>query len=112
MVYDEKNDRLTRHEGVKIGEEIYIVRGESKNIVRSASNPKDCTLSINGIFFSDKNGQPFSIILNTMTLQDRYDVTIFYRDSLVASSGTIGDWLDAASLPEFLGEELPERAQK
>lgn len=112
LVYDEKNDRLTRHEGVKIGEEIYIVRGESKNIIRSASNPKDCTLSINGMFFSDKNGQPFSIVLNTINLQDQYDITLFYRDSLIASSGTLGDWLDAASLPEFLGEEMPERAQK
>lgn len=110
LVYEK--DRMTRHEGVKIGEEIYIVRGESENIVRSISNPKDCTLTINGIFFEDRNGDPFSLMLNTMTLQDRYDLTIYFRDSLIASSGTIGDWLDAAHLPTFLGEELPERAQK
>lgn len=47
-----------------------------------------------------------------MDLQDRYDLTIYYRDSLVASSGTVGDWLDAASLPDFLGDEPVERAQK
>lgn len=47
-----------------------------------------------------------------MDLQDRYDLTIYYRDSLIASSGTIGDFLDAAHLPEFLGEEMPERVQK
>lgn len=105
-------DKLVRHEGVKIGEEIYIVRGESETIVRSVSNPKDCTLSINGIFFADKNGFPFSLIVNTMDLQDRYDLTIFYRDSLVASSGTVGDWIDVAHLPTFLGEELPERLEK
>ena len=110
--YDKEKDRLTRHEGVKIGPEIYIVRGESENIVRSVSNPNDCSLSINGIFFSDKNGDPFSILLSTMDLQDRYDLTIYYRDSLIASSGTIGDFLDAAHLPEFLGEEMPERVQK
>lgn len=107
-----ENGKLTRHEGVKIDNDIYIVRGESKYITRSASNPKDCSLSINGLFFSDKNGDPFSIVLNTMTLQDKYDLTIYYRDSLVASSGTVGDWLDAASLPAFLGNELQERAQK
>lgn len=105
-------DKLVRHEGIKIGEEIYIVRGESETIVRSVSNPKDCTLSINGIFFADKNGFPFSLVVNTMDLQDRYDLTIFYRDSLVASSGTVGDWIDVAHLPTFLGEELPERLEK
>ena len=110
--YDEKEDKLVRHEGVKIGDEIYIPRGESEYIVRSATNPKECTLSINGLFFSDKNGDPFSIVLNTMDLQDKYDLTIYYRDSLIASSGSLGDWLDAAHLPTFLGEEMPERAQK
>lgn len=105
-------DKLVRHEGVRIGEEIYIVKGESENIVRSASNPKDCSLTINGIFFSDKNGDPFSIVLHTMDLQDRYDLTIYYRDSLVASGGTLGDWVDVSHLPTFLGEELPERLQK
>ena len=103
---------MVRHEGVKIGDEIYIPRGVSEYIVRSATNPKDCTLSVNGLFFSDKNGDPFSIVLNTMDLQDKYDLTIYYRDSLIASSGSLGDWLDAAHLPTFLGEEMPERAQK
>lgn len=107
-----EKDKLVRHEGVKIGEEIYIVRGESENIVRSVSNPKDCTLSINGIFFADKNGAPFSLIVNTMDLQDRYDLVVYYRDSLIANSGTIGDWVDVNHLPTFLGEELPERLQK
>jgi len=107
-----EDDKLVRHEGIRIGEEIYITRGESENIVRSVSNPKDCSLSINGIFFSDKNGDPFSIVLHTMDLQDRYDLTIYYRDSLVATGGTLGDWIDVAHLPTFLGEELPERLQK
>lgn len=107
-----EKDKLVRHEGIKIGEEVYIVRGESNNVVRSVSNPKDCTLSINGIFFADKNGSPFSLIVNTMDLQDKYDLTIYYRDSLIANSGTVGDWVDVNHLPTFLGEELPERLQK
>lgn len=107
-----EKDKLTRHEGVKIGENIYITRGESENIVRSISNPKECSLTINGIFFNDKNGNPFSIVLNTMSLQDQYDLTLYYRDSLIASSGTVGDWVDVNHLPTFLGEELPERLQK
>ena len=107
-----ENGKLTRHEGVKISDEIYIVRGESEYITRSVSNPKDCVLSINGIFFADKNGAPFSLIKNTMDLQDKQDLTIYYRDSLIASTGTIGDWVDVTHLPTFLGEELPERLQK
>ena len=82
---------MTRHEGVKIGEEVYITRGENKNAPRTVSNPKEVTLSVNGLFFSDKNGQPFSIMLSTSDLQDRYDVLIYYRDNLIATSGTTGD---------------------
>lgn len=112
LEWDDKKDRLTRHEGVRIGEEIYITRGESKYISRSASNPKDCSLSINGMFFSDKNGNPFSIMLNTMDLQDKYDLLLYYRDNLIATSGTVGDWVDAAHLPSFLGADMTERVQK
>jgi hypothetical protein len=81
---------MVKHEGVKIGEEIYICRGDV-DVIRSMSNPKECTLSVNGMFFSDKNGQPFSLIVNTMAMQDKYDILQFYRDNLIASSGTIGD---------------------
>ena len=104
-------NKMVKHEGVKIGEEIYICRGEV-DVIRSASNPKECTLSINGMFFSDKNGQPFSLIVNTMAMQDKYDILQFYRDNLIASSGTIGDWIDLAHVPAVLGVELPERLQK
>ena len=107
-----EDDKLTRHEGIKIGGEVYITRGENKDVPRSASNPKECTLSVNGMFFSDKNGQPFSIMLSTSDLQDRYDLLLYYRDNLIATSGTIGDWIDVAHLPTFLGDNTPEILQK
>lgn len=106
-----KDNKMVKHEGVKIGEEIYVCRGEV-DVIRSMSNPKECTLSVNGMFFSDKNGQPFSLIVNTMAMQDKYDILQFYRDNLIASSGTIGDWIDLAHVPAVLGVELPERLQK
>ena len=112
MEWDKENERLTRHEGVKIGEEIYICRGESEYITRSISNPTDCTISVNGLFFSDRNGNPFSLVLSTASLQDQVDVLRYHMDSLLASSGTVGDWIDVASLPEFLGQETPERLLK
>ena len=34
------------------------------------------------------------------------------RDNLIASSGTVGDWLDLANLPTALGVTMPERIQK
>ena len=112
MEWDKENERLTRHEGVKIGEEIYICRGESEYITRSISDPADCTISVNGLFFSDRNGNPFSLVLSTARAQDQYDVLRYHMDSLLASSGTVGDWIDVASLPEFLGQETPERLLK
>ena len=69
-------------------------------------------MNINGLFFNDKNGQPFSLIASTMDLQDRYDLLIYCRDNLIASSGTIGDWIDLAALPSVLGAEMPERVMK
>lgn len=102
---------MTRHEGVQIGQEIFITRGESEFIVRSSENPNACGLSINGMFFLDKNGDPYSLILNTMDLQDKYDLLIYCRDNLIASAGTVGDWIDVAFMPEFLGNTMPERVQ-
>jgi hypothetical protein len=64
------------------------------------------------MFFLDKNGDPYSLIINTMDLQDKYDLLIFYRDNLIASSGTVGDWVDLPLIPAVLGEELADRLQK
>lgn len=109
---DKETKRLDRYEGVKIGETIYILRGKSENVVRSMDAPSKCRLSVNGLFFLDNNGDPFSLMINTMSLQDKYDLLLYYRDNLIASSGTVGDWLDIAHLPTSLGVTLPERIQK
>lgn len=42
----------------------------------------------------------------------KYDLLVFYRDNLIASSGTVGDWVDLAYVPQVLGVEFPERIQK
>lgn len=42
----------------------------------------------------------------------KYDLLIYCRDNLIASSGTVGDWVDTAFIPTFLGATLPERLQK
>lgn len=112
LEYNKEKKCLDRYEGVRIGESIYITRGKSEHVVRTADAPGKCGLSVNGLFFLDTNGEPFSLIINTMSLQDRHDLLIYYRDNLIANSGTVGDWLDLASLPAVLGEETPERIQQ
>lgn len=109
---DKDTNRLDRYEGVRIGETIYILRGKSDNVIRSLDAPSKCRLSINGLFFLDNNGDPFSLMINTMSLQDKYDLLLYSRDNLIASSGTVGDWLDIAHLPTSLGATMPERIQK
>lgn len=47
-----------------------------------------------------------------MDLQDKYDLLLYCRDNLIASSGTVGDWVDTAFIPTFLGDTLPERIQR
>lgn len=112
LEFDKKKNRSVLKEGVRIGGEVYIYRDEPEYYIRSKSDPRSCKLNLNGMFFNDKNGQPFSLIQATMSLQDKFDLLIYYRDNLIASSGTIGDWIDLASVPEFLGVEMPERLMK
>lgn len=111
LEWDKEKQKLVRHEGVKIGDKIYITRGVVDSI-RSASNPEQCTLSVNGMFFSDRNGEPFSLVLKTQNLQDKLDLLLYYRDNLIATSGTVGDWIDLAHVPHVLGVDLPERIEK
>ena len=101
-----------RYEGVRIGNSIYIPTGKSANIIRTQDAPRHCKLSIGGIYMMNRDNLPTSLVLQCCTLQDRYDVTIFLRDNLLANSGTIGDWLDVSMLPSFLGTDMTERIQK
>ena len=61
---------MNRYEGTRIGTNIYIPTGKSEDVIRTSDDPKKCTLSINGLFYSDRNGDPTSLILDTANLQD------------------------------------------
>lgn len=110
--WDNQKKRNVLHYGVKIGDSIYITPGESEYYVQSRSNPRNVSLNVNGMFFNDKNGQPFSLIMDTMDLQDKYDLLIYSRDNLIATSGTVGDWIDIAHIPVALGVDMPARIMK
>lgn len=101
-----------RHEVVRIGQNIYIIKDEEDmNVMRSVDNPTHCTLGINGLYYSNR-GKPYSLVLACAGLQDKYNILHFYRDNIIANSGTIGDWLDLPMLPKVLGNDITERLQK
>lgn len=102
---------MNRYEGTRIGESIYILTGKSEDVIRTKDNPNHCTLSLNGIYFINR-GEPYSLVEACMTLQDKYDITSFFRDNVIANSGTTGDWIDVSMLPTFLGKNMTERLEK
>lgn len=103
---------MDRYEGVRIGESIFIHSDIPQNVMRTKDNPSFCTLSTSGIYYSTRSAEAYSLVLACANLQDKYDVLHFYRDSLIANSGTSGDWLDLSMLPTVLGADVPERLQK
>lgn len=111
---DRDGDDFTEniYEGVRIGESIHILKGKSENVVRSKDNPSHCTLKLNGIYFINRNNEPYSLVAACSHLQDKYDLLTFFRDNVIANSGTMGDWLDLSMLPITLGEDLTERIEK
>ena len=108
----DKDFIMQRYKTIRIGDEIYILTGKDEEVIRSQSNPTQCALSVNGIYFLNRGTKPYSMVLSCAHLQDQYDLLIFYRDNLIANSGTVGDWIDLALLPEKLGVNLPERLMK
>lgn len=108
----DSNFIMQRYSAVRIGEGMYILRGKDEHALRTKDNPSYTCLSINGVYFLNRSNEPFSLMLSCMDIQDRYDLLIYYRDNLIASSGNIGDWIDLSLIPQSLGVKFPERIQK
>ena len=100
------------YQTVRIGQDICILRGKKEDVVRSQDEPSRCSLTVNGVYFDNRNDEPFSLVLACANQQDRYDMLIFYRDNLIANSGTSGDWIDESLIPTNLGVNWPERLKK
>lgn len=103
---------MHRYSGVKIGEDIYIVNGVDKNVVRSVDNKRYCSLSLNGLFMTTRKNAPFSLMLATADLQDTYNLLHFFRDNLISTSGSRGLWIDVSKIPTFLGDDPTDRLLK
>ena len=108
----DENYIMQRYSTIRIGESIFILIGKDKEVIRSKNNPNYCSLSINGVYFLNRSQQPYSLILKCASLQDKYDLLIYYRDTLIANSGTSGVIMDMSLLPTNLGVKWPERVQK
>lgn len=101
-----------RYKGTRIGEEIYADMGIDETAIRSNDNPYECFNSFNGVSYSDHNGKPYSLVLATKILQDKYNILHFQKDSVIAGSGVRGSHVDMASIPMWLGNSPEERLLK
>lgn len=101
-----------RYSTVRIGSEIFILKGKDENVIRTKDAPNKATLSVNGVWFNNRGAEPFSMVTKCMVLQDRYDLLHFYRDNLIAQSGSVGDFINIPTLPAILGDDLSERLMK
>ena len=107
-----KRYRQDRYRGVRIGDFIYVGLGKDDTVIRSMDEPFKANLSFNGLSYSERNARPFSLVLQTAALQDKYNLLHYFRDSLIANSGTKGSYYDVSTLPEFLGNSAVERLEK
>ena len=101
-----------RYSSVRIGTEIYILNGKDENVIRTKDAPEKATLSVNGVWFANRGDEPFSMVKACMVLQDKYNLLHFYRDKLIANSGSVGDFINLPTLPTILGDNLAERLLK
>ena len=49
----------------------YIINGKDENVIRSKDNPNYASLTVNGIYFTNRTSKPYSLMLACADLQDR-----------------------------------------
>ena len=108
----DKNFVMQRYSSVRIGGDIYIINGKDEHVIRSKDNPNYASLTINGVYFTNRTSKPYSLMLSCADLQDKYDLLIYYRDVLIANSGVKGQIMDFSLIPANLGVNWPERVKK
>lgn len=96
----------------RIGADIYILDADDVMMPRNIDNPNEARLSINGIWYTNGHGAPYSLMLATADLQDKYDLNLYKKDNAMALSGTKGAIVDISQLPTSLGSTPDERLIK
>ena len=105
----DKDFVMQRYSSIRIGGDIYIINGKDEHVIRSKDNPNYASLSVNGVYFTNRTNKPYSLMLACADLQDKYDLLIYYRDVLIANSGVKGQIIDFSLIPTNLGVNWPER---
>lgn len=108
----DKNFVMQRYSSVRIGGDIYIINGKDEHVIRSKGNPNYASLTVNGVYFTNRTSKPYSLMISCADLQDKYDLLIYYRDVLIANSGVKGQIIDFSLIPVNLGVNWPERIKK
>ena len=108
----DKNFTMQRYTSVRIGGDIYIINGKDETVIRSKDNPEYASLTVNGVYFTNRTSKPYSLMLACADLQDKYDLLIYYRDVLIANSGVKGQIMDFSLIPANLGVNWPERVKR
>lgn len=67
----DKDFVMQRYTSVRIGGDIYIINGKDDSVVRSKDNPSYTSLSVNGVYFTNRTSKPYSLMLACADLQDR-----------------------------------------
>ena len=101
-----------RYHVTRIHSDIYILDGEDEDMPRDIDDQNEARLSVNGIWYTNGHGAPYSLMLATADQQDNYDLLLYKKDNIAALAGTAGAIVDIAQLPEMLGEDMTERLMK
>jgi len=107
-----KRWRQDRYQSIRIGADIYVDMGKSTYIVRSKKDSDKCYLTFNGIQYSDRSGEPYSLCWKAKDVQDDFDILRYHRDNLIANSGVKGSNMNYEAIPEFLDPEPVARIMK
>lgn len=101
-----------RYHVTRIHSDIYVLDGEDEDMPRDIDEQNEARLSVNGIWYTNGHGAPYSLMLATADQQDNYDLLLYKKDNIAALAGTAGAIVDIAQLPEMLGEDMTERLMK
>lgn len=96
----------------RIGQDLYVLDADDVMPARNIDAPNEARLSINGIWYTNGHGAPYSLMLATADLQDQYDLTIYKKDNTIALSGTKGAIVNMPNIPSFLGDKPEDRLTK
>lgn len=91
---------------------IFFDMKKDENVIRNVQEPYRTKLSYNGIALTDRNSIPYSLVLKTKDLQDKYNIYHFQRDVAIAHAGVKGVNLDMSMLPKFQGLNEEDRLYK